>query len=263
MRSYLLESVEHQGRRYSPCSAIIDEDSNEVEFLRSKGLGRKELVGIGKLSIDASTEIRLSGRAIKAGPWAIVASSEADAAEIAKLLLKPKEARAMLEGEMLELEKSVSAFLKLREEGVQLLVGFLADPRRTSFSLSSSWNGPTASPVEEFLANLATRLSAALLDVSSAAAALAGKVSDQIVEDVYAFTYATAILQSSVLAGGEGRAAAEEMLGELGIRLPSGGRVDPPAASARLVQLAHPILFSVEPSSPLKSRPPSDTLRPS
>lgn len=251
MKSYQLESVEYQGKRYSGCSASIDEEWNQAEIWHSEGSGGKKLVSIGRFSFDDRTEIRLEGRAIKAGPWAILTSNETDATEIANFLLGPKEARAKLERERLDLEKSVSSFLKLREEGIQFLVRFLSDPRGVSFSLSPSWSSPTMGPVEESLANQAMSLSSALRDVNSAVAALAGKVSEEKVEKVYAFIYAAANLQNSALAGGESRGEAEGMLGELGIGLPSGAEVDPQEVSARLMQIAHPILFSGEtPSAP-------------
>jgi hypothetical protein len=231
----------------------MDEESGQVEFLHLKGLGRKKFVSIGRLSFDDKTEIRVQGRTVKTGPWAIVASSEADAAGIAKLLLGPREAVAKLEGERLNLEKSVSTFLKLREEEIRFLVKFLSDPRGVSFSLSSSWSSTTVGPMEEFLENQAMNLSSALRDVNSKVAALVGKVSEERVERIYAFIYAAAILQNTVLAGDKCRSQAEGMLAELGIRLPPGGEVDPQAASARLMQIAHLILFSGKPPSVPKS----------
>jgi hypothetical protein len=249
LKSYPLESVEYQGRQYSECSASIDEESHQAEFLHSKGLGSKKLVSIGSLSFDDRTEVRLEGKTIKAGPWAIVASSETDAAGIMKLLLKPKETRAKLAGEIFEVEKSVSSFLKLREEGINFLIKLLGDPRGVSFGLSSSWSSPNMGPVEEFLTNQAMNLSSALRDINSAVAPLVGKVSEEKVDRIYAFVYATAMLQNSLLAGGESRGDAEGMLAELGIRLPSSSWVDTQAAYASLMQIAHPILFSGEPPS--------------
>ncbi len=244
MKSYRVESVEFQGKRYSKCSAGIDEELNQAEFLHAKGLGRKKLVSVGKLSYDDGTEIRVEGRAIKTGSWVIVASSETDAAEITKLLLRPKEARAKLQQNLLNLENSVSSFLKLREEGIQFLINFLVDPRGVSFSLSSSWASLSMGPVEEFLNIQAMNLSSALQGVTSAVAALVGKVGEESVEKIYAFIYAAAILQNSVLTGGDSRGAAEAMLGELGIGPPPGGGGDPKGMSERLLQIAHPMLFT-------------------
>ncbi|HME18185.1 MAG TPA: hypothetical protein VKF15_00415 [Nitrososphaerales archaeon] len=201
MRTFHLKAVEYQGKRYTNCSLVLDADALKAEIKKPAGVLSRAMVPLANLTWGRETSVQVEGAVVRSGPVTLVADDIKAAEEISRVLNGEAVGAGRLATRLGALKDQMSAFLRMRAEGIAFLVELRNDPRQALVDKSSSFTGRYENPALEYLMKFAATLAEAHAKMTYAAAEVQESVGTEAVDRIFAFVCATGALQDSFVSG--------------------------------------------------------------
>ena len=224
MSTFRLRSAEYLEKFYEKCYLEIDGDSGSLEVSYMRGFLGKTRTSLTKMEFDATTTVLAQGTRVTLKGLVMVAESEADASEIARIFRMPAvalaAATAAKENVASDAGEAVHAFLKGREESLLILAKLAQDPRGVAVSSFAASADDASDPVDAVVVDASKRLSEPLEKMNSSLEKLEASGAKELSEKLYAVAYALGSLQDSIFSA---KAVTEPeliFLADLGITLP-------------------------------------------
>lgn len=243
MKSFHLKAVEYEGKRFANCTLVIDANAQKAQIKRAAGLFGRGVVPLADLSWGPGTTVQVEGATIRSGAVTFVADDEKSAQEIS-FALQGRTARSeQLEDKIKGLRGQVSAFLRMRAEGIGFLEELRKDPRQALVDKSQAYTGRYENPALEYLMKFATTLAESHAKMTYAAAEVQEAVGAEAIDRIFGFVCAVGSMQDGFAVGTGSTEELVSFLKELGVDpdMPLGSDVS--AATESLLQRSEP-LFS-------------------
>jgi hypothetical protein len=116
-----------------------------------------------------------------------------------------------------EAESSVTGFLEVREQALNLLSRIRVDPRGAMFEVQSMWTTEDTEPLDAVYSNYSVLLAKSLEKMTSSLATGETALGSGVTNRLYALAYAIGAVQNALFEGGSDLAQELAALQELGI----------------------------------------------
>jgi hypothetical protein len=244
LKTFHLKAVEYEGKRFTDCSLVLDADALKAEIRRPAGVFNREMVPLANLTWGRGTSVQVEGAVVRSGPVTFIADDSGAAEEISRALKGEAAKAGELAGRFGALKDQMTAFLRMRAEGIAFLVQLKADPRQALVDKSSSYTGRYENPALEYLMKFATTLAEAHAKMTYAAAEVQERVGVDVIDRIFAFVCAVGALQDGFVGGADLSKDTGAFMGELGLGEEAVSGSDAKEGTEAMLRRSEP-LFSI------------------
>lgn len=215
MKTFSLSTVDYQGRTYTKCTLLINEQVRRAEVQRPAGLGRRKQSTIVSFEYGPGSEVSVSEVTVKIQSITLVAEEAAVADEIGRVFNAPRQ-EVVRSDASAKLQETVADLLNQRAAAIDFLVRYKANPRRALFELDPPVGGKVDQPLDDYFGRAKEGLSRALERIGPAVAAYERVFGSAVTDNVFAFVYAVGKMQDAIVSN-DGANDGLRLLTELGV----------------------------------------------
>jgi hypothetical protein len=237
LRTYRLVSATYQDKAYPEGVLRVNEAGSEIELTKWTGKDRRTGAVVARFNLEPNVDVLVDGALLKVSGLSITLESPGVAGEVADLLRRPTRER---EAVMLvsEAESSVSGFLEVREEALNVLSRIRVDPRGALFEVQSMWTNDDTEPLDAVYSKYSTLLAESLEKMTSSLAGGEKVLGSGVTNRLFALAYTIGAVQNALFEGDSDLVQEIASLHELGIET-TAQDLRMPKPTERLMLRAH------------------------